>query len=173
MKSLPTRVVTCRCGSVKIKVKGLPLMVNTCHCKYCQEGSAKIELLPNAPHITDPCGGTAYVLFRKDRVKIVQGSDLLTDYRLDGEKDTRRAVSSCCHSPVFLDFAPGHWVSIYQQRFNTPVPQVERRIQINSMPAGKCPDDGLPAHGGFPPIMMAKLLGARVAMGFKPNMSMR
>jgi hypothetical protein len=134
MKSLQTREIACSCGSVKLSIEGSPLMVNACHCKYCQKGSSQIEHLPNAPYITDMYGGTPYVLFRKDRVKVIQGSELLTDYKLNGEKDTRRVVSSCCHSPMFLDFASGHWVSIYQQRFTAPVPEVEMRILLDGIP---------------------------------------
>lgn len=173
MKSLPTRVLTCECGAVKIELAGSPIMVNICHCKYCQKGSEHMEHLPNAPHILDSHKGTPYVLFRKDRVKITQGAEHCTDYRLEGEGNTRRVVASCCNSPLFLDFEPGHWVSFYQQRFDAPVPQAEMRIQTSSISTEKAPDDGLPMYAGFPAVMMLKLLTSRAAMGIRPNMGMR
>jgi len=165
MKPSPKRTVTCKCRSVKIELTGEPMLVNICHCDDCQRGSAQIELLPGAPKIVDRYGGSPYVLYRKDRVEFVQGRELLTDYRTDGEKDTRRVVASCCNSPVFLDFEQGHWVSIYQQRFDAPVPPARMRIQTRFMTGAQQPDDGLPLHRGFPPGMMVKLLSSWIAMG--------
>jgi hypothetical protein len=173
VKPLYTRCLKCACGKVRIELEGAPLMANVCHCNYCQKGSFQIEQLPHAPHILDRYKGTAYVLFRKDRAKINQGIEHCADYRLEGESKTRRIVASCCNSPLFLDFEPGHWVSFYQQRFETPVPQAEMRIQTGCLPAGELPDDGLPTFAGYPPAMMLKLLASRVAMGLRPNMDMR
>ena len=173
MKSLPTRFLSCGCGKVRIELEGSPIMVNVCHCTYCQKGSAEIEQLPRAPHILDLYKGTPYVLFRKDRAKIIQGTEHSRDYRLEGENKTRRVVASCCNCPLFLDFGPGHWVSFYRQRFEAPAPQAEMRINTSCLPAGDIPDDGLPMFAGYPLTMMLKLLVSRAAMGLKPDMSMR
>jgi hypothetical protein len=173
VKSASTRLLSCACGKVAIQLEGSPMMANICHCNYCQKGSAEIERLPHAPHILDPYKGTPYALFRKDRAKIIQGSELCTDYRLEGEVKTRRVVAACCNSPLFLDFEPGHWVSFYLQRFGAPIPQVEMRIQTSCLPAGEMPDDGIPAFAGYAPGMMLKLLGSRAAMGLRPKVDMR
>jgi len=165
MKPSPKRIVTCNCRSVKIELTGEPMLVNICHCDDCQRGSAQLELLPGAPKILDGYGGTPYVLYRKDMLKLVQGRELLVDHRIDGEKNTRRVVASCCNSPVLLDFEPGHWVSIYQRRFEAPAPPARMRVQTRFMPSAQKPADGIPLHRGFPFSMIVKLLTSRIAMG--------
>lgn len=143
MKFSPRRTIACKCGSVKVELVGSPIMVNVCHCVGCQRGSAQLEGLPGASKVLDAYGGTPYVLWRKDRIRLLRGRELLRDLRREGEKDTRRVVASCCNSPVLLDFEPGHWVSIYQQRFDAPVPQARMRIQTRSMqPAVRAITDG-------------------------------
>lgn len=166
MKRPEKRIVGCSCGKVQIEISGSPFMVNICHCDDCQRGSAQLEELPGAPKILDPYGGTPYVLFRKDRIVISRGREYLADQRIDGEKNTRRVVASCCNSPLFLDFEPGHWIDLYQLRFDDPVPSARMRVQTRFMPPGATPDDGLPLHPGFPASMMVKLLATRIAMGF-------
>lgn len=165
MKSLQKRTIACRCGAVEIELTGAPFLVNICHCDDCQRGSAQLERLPGAPKILDSYGGSPYVLYRKDRIAFLRGRELPTDRRIEGERNTKRVVASCCNSPLFLDFEPGHWISVYQQRFDAPVPPARMRVQTRFMPAGPLPDDGLPLHGGFPLSMIAKLLAARIAMG--------
>lgn len=164
MKPSLKRTVTCKCHRVEMEIGGPPILVSICHCDDCQRGSAQIEQLPGAPKILDPHGGTPYVLYRKDRIRILQGGELLSDHRIEGETNTRRVVASCCNSPMMLDFEPGHWVSIYQQRFDAPIPSAQMRVQTRFMPRGHVPDDGLPLHRGFPLGMIARLLGARIAM---------
>lgn len=165
MKSSRKRSVACTCRAVEIELSGEPILVSICHCDDCQRGSAQIEGLPGAPKILDPYGGSPYVLYRKDRIKLLRGRDLLMDQRIEGEKNTRRVVAACCNSPFFLDFEPGHWVSVYQQRFDPPVPPARMRVQTRFMPPGKLPDDGLPLHRGYPFGMIVKLLASRIAMG--------
>ena len=165
MRSSQKRTVTCKCHAVEIELSGRPILVSICHCDDCRRGSAQIEGLPGAPEILDPYGGSPYVLYRKDRIALLHGRDLLVDQRIEGEKNTRRVVASCCNSPLFLDFEPGHWVSFYQQRFDSPVPTARMRVQTRFMPGGKLPDDGLPRHRGYPFGMVVKLLASRIAMG--------
>lgn len=166
MRSSLKLAVACNCHAVKIELTGSPILVNVCHCDDCQRGSREIESLPGAPKILDLYGGTPYVLYRKDQVRYLQGRELLMDHRLDGEKNTKRVVASCCNSPVLLDFEPGHWVSFYQQRFDAPVPPARMRVQARFIPSGRMPEDGLPLHRGFPFGMIVRLLAARIAMGF-------
>jgi len=59
---------SCSCGSVELEAVGAPIASVVCYCDDCQEGSRQIEALPNARPVQDPDGGTAYVLYRKDRV---------------------------------------------------------------------------------------------------------
>lgn len=164
------RTVACKCNAVRIELTGSPFLVNVCHCDDCQRGSAQIERLLGAPKILDRWGGTPYVLYRKDRIRLLHGRELLTEQWLDEKRDTKRVVSSCCSSPILLDFERGHWVSLYQQRFDAPVPQARMRVQTRFMPPGDMPEDGLPLHRSYPFGMVARLLASRIAMGFKrPN----
>lgn len=165
MRSPRRRTVACRCNAVEIALAGPPFLVNICHCDDCQRASAELERLPGAPVILDAYGGSPYVLYRKDRVGLSRGRELLVNRRIEGERNTRRVVASCCNSPLFLDFEPGHWLSIYQRLFDEPVPPARMRIQTRFMPPGDLPDDGLPLHSGFPIGMIAKLLATRIAMG--------
>lgn len=165
MKSSRKRTIACACGEVKIELTGAPLLASICHCDDCQRGSAQLEQLPGAPKILDSYGGSPYVVYRKDRVELVRGRVHLIEKRIEGEKNTKRVVASCCNSPLYLDFQPGHWLSIYQQRFDVPVPPARMRVQTRFMPSGDLPEDGLPLHRGFPFGMIAKLLAARIAMG--------
>jgi len=157
--------ITCACGQVELTLTGKPFLVNICHCDDCQRASSELERLPGAPKILDAFGGTAYALYRKDRVLVTKGHDKLTDHRIEGEKKTRRVVASCCQSPLFLDFEPGHWLSLFRQRFAEPAPPVQRHINTRFMPAGLRLDDGLPQAKGFPLAMIFQLLKTRIAMG--------
>jgi len=173
MRTSSVRIVTCNCSGVKIEVTGPPIISSVCHCDDCQRGSAQLELLPGAPKILDRWGGTPYVLYRKDRIRLLQGRELLVAQRIEGEKNTKRIVASCCNSPVLLDFEPGHWVSMYQQRFDPQVPRARMRVQTRFMTSDDRPDDGLPLHQGFPFGMIARLLAAWLAMGFgRPKVSL-
>jgi hypothetical protein len=165
VKDLTKRVIACRCGGVELTLTGEPFMVNICHCDDCQRASAELERLPDGAKILDGFGGTGYVLYRKDRVRVTKGADKLTDHRIEGEANTHRTVALCCWSPLYLDFEPGHWVSLFRQRFTDPVPAIQRRINTRFIPAGPRPDDGLPQAKGFPLVMIAKLIGTKIAMG--------
>jgi hypothetical protein len=167
MNSSLKRIVSCKCGAVEIELTGAPIVAAVCHCDDCQRGSAQIEQLPGASKILDPWGGTPYVLYRKDRIRVLQGREFLVEQRLREGTKTRRVVASCCNSPVLVDFEPGHWASLYQQLFDAPVPQARMRNQTRFLPPGDRPDDGLPLHRGYPFGLIARLIAARVAMGFK------
>jgi hypothetical protein len=156
----------CTCGQVAFEAKGAPLLHVGCYCDDCQEGSRRLQALPNAPPCLGSDGGTDYVLFRKDRFRPLQGEALLTDHRLRERSPTRRVTASCCNAPMFTDFQKGHWVSVYRDRLSGDVGPVQMRVQTRFKPAGaELPTDA-PAYPAFPPKLVAKLLGARIAMLF-------
>jgi hypothetical protein len=70
-------MAACSCGSVELKALGAPIASNVCYCDDCQHGSRQIEGLPNAGAVLDPDGGTAYILYRKDRIECSKGAALL------------------------------------------------------------------------------------------------
>ena len=95
MSSLPKNHMTasCSCGNVELEATGTPVLSNVCYCDDCQEGSRRIEALPNASPVRDPDGGTAYILYRKDRVKCSRGAPLLGDYKIREGSATNRVVA--------------------------------------------------------------------------------
>ena len=62
----------CACGSVEYEAIGTPITSAICYCASCQEAGRAFEQLPAAPPVLEPDGGTATVLYRKDRVRCVK-----------------------------------------------------------------------------------------------------
>src|SRR5271170_5696508 len=78
----PIMTATCSCGGVELKAFGRPIVSSVCYCDDCRKGADQIESLPNAGAIRDPDGGTAYILYRKDRIECSKGAELLKSYKL-------------------------------------------------------------------------------------------
>lgn len=162
--SAEEHIARCACGSVEFKAVGAPILSAACYCDDCQEGARQIEALQKAQPVLDPCGGTAYLLYRKDRVQCSKGTEHLRDYKIKNESPTRRVVATCCNSALFLDFQKGHWLSVYQARFEGDVPPLQMRIQTKFKPEGcEIPND-VPSYPTYPLRFIAKVLLARVAM---------
>jgi hypothetical protein len=92
-------------------------------------------------------GGVDYALFRKDRLSPLRGMSNLVDRRLTENAPTRRVVATCCNSPMFLDFKPGYWVSVYRSSLPSQAPSPKMRT--------------------YTARFFLKLLGTWVAMGFR------
>lgn len=126
---------------------------------------AGVELeLRGAPPVLEPDGGTAYVLYRKDRMQCSKGAELLRDYRLNENSPTRRVVAACCNSAMFVDFQKGHWFSVYRARLRGEVPALQMRIQTRFAPRGADVPHDAPGYARYPLKFIFRLLGARVAM---------
>ena len=139
-------------------------MSTVCYCKSCQEGSRQVEALPNGRPVCDSDGGTACVLYRKDRVEYSKGSELLQGYKLRAESSTNRVVATCCNSPVFLNFEKGHWLTIYRTALQGGSPPLEMRVQTKSRPVGTDLPNDVPSYSGYGLKFMAKLFAAWIAM---------
>jgi len=163
----PEVIVSCACGSVALKAFAAPITSVICYCGDCQRGSREIASLSNAAPIQDPDGGTAYVVYRKDRVTPVKGAALLKNYKLDPASATNRVVATCCNSAMVMSFDDSrHWVSIYRARCPEGTMPVQMRICTSSrVGQGPLPSD-LPAFASYPPRFMMKLIAARLAMIF-------
>jgi hypothetical protein len=158
-------IATCTCGNVELKALGPPIVSTVCYCDDCQKGSDQIEALPNARAVCAGDGGTAYILFRKDRVECTKGAEHLRGYKLKETSATNRIVAACCNAPMFMNFDRGpHWVSVYRARFQGEIPPLQLRICTRSKPDGVVLPDDLPKYDGFPPSLILRLLAARVAM---------
>ena len=143
-----------------------------CHCTSCRTAGQDLDARSPVAPIVDVAGGTAVVLWRKDRVRCVSGSERLVAHRLTPEAPSRRMVASCCETPMFGDFTKGFWVSIYRGRVsNAPAPSM--RVMTGDTPNGVTfPPDGLPRFRGRAARFLVTLLTTWAAMGFRnPRMT--
>jgi hypothetical protein len=155
----------CRCGGVEIEAIGAPIVSAVCYCADCQSGSRQIEELPNAGFVRDADGGTAYILFRKDRLNWSKSAALLKSYKIKTGSATNRVVATCCNSAMFMNFDKGpFWVSAYRARFQGDLPPLEMRICTRSRPGGVAISADAPSYPGYPPALMMKLLKSGLAM---------
>ena len=112
-------------------------------------------------------GGTDYVLYRKDRIRCIQGGDLLQEQRLKPDSPTRRMHARCCGAPMFADFTKGHWLSVYRGRLPDDMPPATMRLMTAERPAGVTLPDDMANYPGRSGKFMLKLLRAWMAMGFR------
>ena len=162
----------CRCGAVKLEAAGKPMLHAVCYCASCQAAGRGFEQLAAAPPVLDADFGTDFILYRKDRVRCVQGAERLQEHRLKPESPTRRLVASCCNSAMLLDFTKGHWLTLYRGRFAGEVPPLQIRVMTADAPEWRPLPDDVPSYPGFPGKFMWKLLGSWAAMGFRrPRMA--
>lgn len=158
----------CACGRVAFQADGAPILSAICYCEDCQAAAREIEALPGAVPVADADGGTAYVLYRKDRVRCIKGAELLTRRKLREASATNRAVASCCNSAVLLDFDDSkHWVDLYHARIMAKAPPVEMRVQTSFVREGVVLPKDKPVYPGYPARFILKLLAARLAMLFR------
>ena len=167
MKQRRSLTASCRCGAVVLEVEGAPIVRTACYCASCQEAGRRIEQLPDAPPVLDADGGTDFVLFRKDRVRCVQGGERLEAHRLKPESPTRRMVAACCNSAMFLDFTKGHWLTLYGARMRESVPPLEMRVMTADRRGDVVLPNDVPNYATHAGKLMWKLLAAWVPMGFR------
>ncbi|MGY4625027.1 GFA family protein [Bradyrhizobium sp. USDA 4486] len=165
MTNAPIVTTTCACGSVEVKAFGRPIVSAACYCDDCQKAAAQIEALPHAAPVRDRDGGTAYMLFRKDRFECSRGAELLKPHKLKEMSPTNRVVATCCHSAMFMNFDRGpHWVSAYRARFHGDLPPLQARICTKFKPEGAVLSEDVPSYRSYPPSFIVKLLASRIAM---------
>ena len=159
------QIARCSCGNVEIETVGIPIASAVCYCDSCQEGSRQIEALTNAVPILDPDGGTAYVLYRKDRIKYSKGAELLKGYKIDEKSSTSRVVATCCNSAMVMQFDDArHWVPVFRGRFQGDIPPLQWRVCTKFKPENaKIPND-IPSSKMYPVGLMVKLLASRISM---------
>ena len=102
-----TSNASCPCGQTTLEVIGAPIISAVCYCENCRTAGHAFERTGGAPLTVDADGGTAYCLYRKDRVTVIRGGRYLQEHRLTPDSKTRRVVATCCHAPMFLDFTQG------------------------------------------------------------------
>jgi len=153
----PRLISSCVCGNAFLEAFGVPIAAVACHCLDCRTAARQIEALPDAAHILDSSGGTAFLLFRKDRMRPAKGVNLLRRLKLKPSSATTRYVATCCNAMMYLGFDDRkHWVSMNRDRFQGDVPAVRMRICTGTMPGETGPTD-LPCYRGYPMRFIARL----------------
>jgi hypothetical protein len=160
-----TATVNCVCGQVAVEAIGAPIASVICYCDDCQEGARQIRSLPNAVSIEDPDGGTAYLVYRKDRVTYLKGTSLLRHHKIRENSATNRVIATCCNSAMFLGFDDGkHWVDLYRARCEGDVSPVQMRICTKFKPEGRTIPTDVPQYSRYPMSLLVKLVLAKAAM---------
>ncbi len=160
-----TVTARCSCGRVELETAGTPITCVACYCDDCQAGARQIEALANAPPVRDSDGGTAYLLYRKDRFRCSRGGELLQAFKIKDTSTTNRIVATCCNSGMFLHFDGGpHWVSVYRSRFLGKAPPLQMRIQTKFLPEAREWPTDTPTYKTYPVKFVGKLVAAKIAM---------
>ena len=160
--------VECACGQTHLELRGDPILVSECLCDSCRSAAGRLAMLPGAKNILTSYGATPCAEYRKDRVRILSGADLLREFRLSANAGSRRIVATCCNTPIFLEMKGAHWLSVYLHLWpNDARPKAELRTMAGDLPnASNLPDD-IPNLKTHTVSFYAKLLGAWIGMGFR------
>jgi hypothetical protein len=163
-----TTRLSCACDEMHIEVEGAPIVSSECHCNSCRAAGARLLSLPGAPRFMERNGGTRFVLYRKDRIRFIEGADRLREFRLTPVSKTRRVVAGCCNTPIFLEFQNGHWLSLYGCLWREgTLPPLDLRTMMGDLPDRSGLADDIPNGRWQSAAFFARLFGAWVAMGFK------
>jgi hypothetical protein len=157
-------IARCICGKVELEANGTPITTSVCYCDDCQAGARQIEALPKAARVREPDGGVAYVIYRKDRVRILKGAELLRGDKIRLKSSTNRMVATCCNAALILTFDDSkHWVNVYRTRVIGNVPPLQMRVctKYRQTASG---DATVPSFPGYPLRLLGKLLAAKMAM---------
>jgi hypothetical protein len=158
----------CVCGQARLAFTGRHIISVECCCTSCRTATRYLEQLPGGRPILTGYGATPYVLYRKDRVRVASGMEKLKAYKLSSESPTQRVVASCCNTPVFLNFRPGHWLSVYGALWPDGTrPALQVRAMTRDVENGIVLPHDVPNPKGHALRFFGKLVGAFVAMGFR------
>ena len=108
-----TTHLACACGRVHLEVDRAPIVSTDAIATVAARPAPSCRLLPAAPPFVESNGGTRFVLYRKDRIRFLEGTEQLKEFRLAPGAKSRRVVATCCDTPVFLEFQNGRWLSLY------------------------------------------------------------
>lgn len=158
----------CMCGQTQLEVQGPPITSVECCCTSCRDAGIRMRKLDGARPVLTEYNATPFVMYRKDRVRFLAGTDILASFRLKPNSSSERVIATCCNTPVYLDFKHGHWLSLYGLLWpEGTMPPAKMRTMASDLPEDvTLPGDILNAKKqslGF----FAKLFVAWIAMGFR------
>jgi hypothetical protein len=158
----------CTCGKVRLEVEQPPILTAECCCNSCREAGARLNKLADAKPVLGEHGVTSFVLYRKDRVRFLQGTNHLKEFRLTPNAGTQRVVASCCNTPVFLELKGGHWLSIYGALWpEGTLPPLEMRTMTSDLPDASILPNDVPNLKRQSLRFFWRLFAAWAAMGFR------
>jgi hypothetical protein len=160
MIAVPERIASCNCGRVRIRALGRPIVSAACYCADCQAGGRLLEEAGAPNDFRDAWGGTAYLVYRDDRLDGPDGA--VQGFRIREGAPTTRFIASCCKSAMYLKYGPGWWTSFYRVRFGDTAPPLEMRNNVGHVQGLAALPSDVPAYPGFPPRLFGKLLLARL-----------
>ncbi|MEZ2131273.1 MULTISPECIES: GFA family protein [unclassified Sinorhizobium] len=160
-----TTHLSCTCKAFRLAFRGSPIISTECHCNSCNQAASRLEPL-TAQTVRTAHGGTRYVLYRKDRIGFPAGTDMLQEFRLHPHATTRRVLTSCCKTPIFLEFKGGHWLSLYGNLWQQDdLPPLDLRTMTED--ADNLVPEDVPAGMLATTSFYTRLFMAWVAMRFK------
>ncbi len=158
----------CVCEETHLEVEKTPIASVECCCTSCRECSKRLQDLNGARQILTEYEATPYVMYRKDRIRFVKGHDSLREIRITPDAKTRRVVATCCNTPMFLEFAHGHWLSLYAGLWPADSrPPVQMRTMAMDLQPGVVLPNDMPNAKRQSVQFFFKLLNAWIAMGFR------
>jgi hypothetical protein len=154
-------ILTCSCGQTSLTLTGPPILAVDCCCTSCRAAAPRLKVA------LGPHGETPFVLYRKDCVTLPPPSHLIA-HRLTSAATTRRILTTCCHTPLFLEFKGGHWLSLYSALWPTgTAPPAQMRSMVSDLPDATTLPGDIPNARTQNARFIFALLRAWVAMGFR------
>lgn len=157
----PPYTSSCKCGQVRFEAASSPAFNVVCYCTDCQAAGAALhtEMGCEAPCEAD--GGTSYSSFLEKDWHCVSGEDKIRGHKLKPDSPSTRYVASCCQTPLYLNYAPGFWVSTYRKPFTNALPPMKWRIKTSDRTSDLPYPDNIPRFKGFPLRLYGALLKAK------------
>ncbi|HZM34048.1 MAG TPA: hypothetical protein VFC18_06080 [Burkholderiales bacterium] len=158
-------VAKCRCSRVVLQAQGPPLAHICCYCDDCQAAARKIDAREGGCSGQGPDGGTPSLLFRRDRIRFVQGEELLTVLRVREPTHTDRLIAACCNTAITQRHYNG-WphCGVKSHLFEPPIPPLELRIYTRYAPDPSAVSRDVPCARGASLRLVRRLLPAALAL---------
>lgn len=163
-----TTSLQCTCGRMRLEVQGSPITSVECCCISCRDAGRRLQKLDGARPVLTEYDATPFVMYRKDRVRLIAGTEELASFRLRPDASSERVIATCCNTPVYLEFKGGHWLSLYGQLWPEGTkPPARMRTMASDLPEGATLPDDIPNARKQSLGFFAKLFGAWIAMRFR------
>ena len=160
--------IGCASGRTRLELHGEPILVSECLCDSCRAAAARLAALPGAQSVLTSYAATPCAEYRKDRIRVLAGTEHLKEFRLSANAGTRRVVATCCNTPVFLELKGAHWLSVYLHLWPDKArPKAEMRTMTGDLPDASSLPDNIPNLKSHALSFYIKLLGAWIGMGFR------